>query len=253
MNLIGLRTLFQKEVRRFLKVWLQTVLSPLVTTSLYFLVFGVALGSRLREIDGVPYIQYVIPGLVMLAMINAAFLNCSSSFFQSKINGTLVDILVAPLGARELLLAYVSAALLRAVGVGALVYLVAVVFTGLELHNPLEVALFALLPSSAFAVLGLIVAIWAEKFDQLSVVPNFVLTPLIFLGGVFYSIEMLPPPWDTISRLNPILYMVSGLRHGMLGVADVQVSTSLVAVSGFLVLLVALAAAMIRSGYKLRS
>lgn len=249
---VALRTLFIKEVRRFSKVWLQTVFNPLVTTSLYFLVFGVALGSRLREVDGVPYIEFVVPGLMMLSMINNAFLNTASSLFQSKINGTVVDLLVAPIGAAELLLAYVGAAVLRALIVGVLVYLVAAGFTGFELANPMWTVFFGLAVSAAFAVLGLLSAIWAEKFDQLSVLPNFVLTPLTFLGGVFYSVRMLPAPWDTISRFNPILYMVNGLRHGLLGVSDVNVVWSATAVSGLLIVLVAWAWVVLTRGSKLR-
>ncbi len=253
LNPVGLRTLFVKEVRRFMKVWLQTVLSPLVTTSLYFLVFGVALGSRLKTVAGVPYIEFVIPGLVMLAMINAAFLNTSSSLFQSKINGTIIDILVAPLGSVEILFAYVAAAVLRALVVGVLVYVVAVFFTGLRVDHLAYTVGFAVAVAAAFAVLGLLVAMWAEKFDHLSVVPNFVLTPLTFLGGVFYSISMLPAPWDTISRVNPILYMVNGLRWGLLGISDVGPWVSLGAVVGMLVFLSALALLAISRGYKLRS
>jgi ABC-2 type transport system permease protein len=234
-------------------VWQQTVLSPLVTTSLYFLVFGVALGSRLREIDGVPYIEFVIPGLMMLSMITNSFLNTASSLFQSKINGTIIDLLVAPIGTSEFIVAYVAAAAVRALLVGGLVYLVAVVFTGVHIHSVLWTLYFAIAVSMAFALLGLIAAIWSEKFDHLSLFPNFVLTPLTFLGGVFYSVRMLPSPWDAVSRANPILYMVNGLRHGLLGVSDVSVVTSALAVAALCALLFVVTAAMFRSGYKLRS
>ncbi|MGM0575368.1 MAG: ABC transporter permease [Myxococcota bacterium] len=253
VNWTGLRTLLRKEIRRFTKVWLQTVLSPLATTSLYFLVFGVALGKRLATIDGVPYIEFVVPGLMMLAMINASFLNSASSLFQSKINGTTVDFLVAPLGPAELLVGYVGAAVLRAAIVGVLVWAVAVAFVGLEIRSLAYTIGFALAVSAAFATLGLIVAIWAEKFDHLAIVPNFVLTPLTFLGGVFYSIDMLPEPWQTISRFNPILYMVNGLRDGLLGVSDVPLGASLAAVLGMLVALLAVAWRVLSTGWNLRS
>lgn len=252
IDTVALRTLFIKEVRRFSKVWMQTVFSPLVTTSLYFLVFGVALGSRLREVDGVPYIEFVVPGLMMLSMINNAFLNTASSLFQSKINGTLVDLLVAPIGAAEMLTAYVGAAVLRAGIVGVLVYLVAVAFTGFHVAHLGWTLFFAVVVSAAFAVLGLLTAVWAEKFDQLSVVPNFVLTPLTFLGGVFYSVQMLPPPWDTVSRCNPILYMVNGLRYGLLGISDVHVGWSALAVGGLLGGLVLWAWVLFARGTRLR-
>lgn len=253
MSTIALRTLFLKEVRRFSKVWLQTVLSPLVTTSLYFLVFGVALGSRLREISGVPYIQFVVPGLVMMTMIRDSFLNTSSSLFQSKINGTITDILVAPIGALEMVLAYVGAAMIRAIIVGTLVYLVALSFTWFPLHHVGWILFFSIFVTATLALLGMIVALWAQKFDHLAIFPNFVLLPLAFLGGVFYSIDLLPEPWNTVSRLNPLLYMVNGLRYGFLGVADVSPVTSagVVLVSFFVVL--GTASALLRSGYNLRS
>ncbi len=253
LDWIALRTLFLKEVRRFAKVWSQTVISPLVTTSLYFLVFGVALGSRLRDVDGVPYMDYVVPGLVMLAMINAAFLNTSSSLFQSKINGTVVDLLVAPIGPFEILAAYLSAAMLRAFIVGLLVYGVAAVFIGPKLVSLGWTLLFSAAVTASFAALGLLSALWADKFDHLAIVPNFVLTPLTFLGGVFYSVQMLPPPWDAISRLNPILYMVNGLRHGLIGVSDVPPTHALVVVVTLLVAILALTASLLARGYNLRS
>jgi len=253
VSTIALRTLFIKEIRRFSKVWLQTVLSPLVTTSLYFLVFGVALGSRLREISGVPYIQFVVPGLVMMTMVRDSFLNTSSSLFQSKINGTIIDILVAPIGASEILLAYVGAAMIRAILVGALVYLVSLSFTWFPLHHVGWTLFFTIFVTATLALLGLIAALWAEKFDHLAIFPNFVLLPLAFLGGVFYSIDLLPEPWNTVSRLNPLLYMVNGLRYGFLGIADVSTVASAGVVLVSFAVVLAVASGLLRSGYSLRS
>ena len=253
MSTIALKTLFVKEIRRFSKVWLQTVLSPLVTTSLYFLVFGVALGSRLREISGVPYIQFVVPGLVMMTMVRDSFLNTSSSLFQSKINGTITDILVAPIGAVEMLIAYVGAAMLRAMIVGTLVYLVALFFTYFPLHHLGWTLFFTIFVTATLALLGMIAALWAQKFDHLAIFPNFVLLPLAFLGGVFYSIDLLPEPWNTVSRLNPLLYMVNGLRFGFLGVADVPPTMSAAVVLVSFVALLLVASLLLRSGYNLRS
>ncbi len=253
MSTIALKTLFVKEVRRFSKVWLQTVLSPLVTTSLYFLVFGVALGSRLREISGVPYIQFVVPGLVMMTMIRDAFLNTSSSLFQSKINGTITDLLVAPIGAFEMVFAYVGAAMLRSFITGALVYAVALTFTYFPLHHAGWAFFFSTFVTATLALLGMIAALWAQKFDHLSIFPNFVLLPLAFLGGVFYSISLLPEPWHTISLFNPLLYMVNGLRYGFLGVSDVTPESSAVVVLISFVTVLAVATGMLRSGYNLRS
>lgn len=253
MSTIALKTLFIKEIRRFSKVWLQTVLSPLVTTSLYFLVFGVALGSRLREISGVPYIQFVVPGLVMMTMVRDSFLNTSSSLFQSKINGTIIDILVAPIGAWEMLVAYVGAAMLRAIIVGALVYLVALWFTWFPLHHVGWTVFFTVFVTATLALLGMVAALWAQKFDHLAIFPNFVLLPLAFLGGVFYSIDLLPEPWHTVSRINPLLYMVNGLRFGFLGVADVSPVLSAAVVIVSFVFLLGVAGVLLRSGYNLRS
>jgi len=246
-------TLFRKEVRRFAKVWLQTLLSPLVTTSLYFLVFGVALGSRLRTVDGVPYIEYVVPGLIMLAMISNSFLNSASSLFQSKVNGTVVDLLSAPIGALEIVAAYVVAACLRGFLVGAMVWLVAAFFIGPRVASVGWTLAFSVLVSSTFGAFGLVVAVWAEKFDQLAIVPNFVLTPLTFLGGVFYSVDMLPAPWSTVSRMNPVLYMVNGLRHGMLGQSDLPPEHALLAVGGLCIVSLAGAWGILARGYRLRA
>lgn len=245
-------TLLLKEVRRFGKVWLQTVLSPLVSTSLYFLVFGLALGSRLKTVGDVPYMSYVVPGLMMLAMVNAAFLNASSSLFQAKINGTIVDLLVAPIGASELLLAHLGASVFRALLVGGLVWLVASVFTGFQLLHPGWALFFSVAVAATFAQLGLLTAIFAHKFDHLAIFPNFVLTPLTFLGGVFYSIDMLPEPWRSVSRLNPIFYTVNGLRYGLLGASDASVLGSACAIGMLLLALTALSAKMLESGTGLR-
>ena len=253
MNRVGLRTLFLKEVRRFSKVWGQTVLSPLITNSLYFLVFGAALGSRLRDVGGVPYIEYVVPGLIMLSMIRNSFLNTSSSLFQSKVNGTVIDILVAPLGVREILLAYVSAAVLRAVIVGCLVYGVARAFTDIGAAHPLWTFTYGAGVATAFALFGIVVALWAEKYDHLAVFPNFILTPLIFLGGVFYSITMLPAPWDLVSRLNPVLYLVNGMRYGLIGASDVAPWEAAAVLVVTLGVAGALSTALLARGYNLRA
>jgi ABC-2 type transport system permease protein len=217
MNWLGLRTLLGKEVRRFLRVPGQTVLSPLISTSLYFVVFGVSLGGRMEQVTGQPYLPFIVPGLIFLGMANNAFLNSSSSLFIMKIQGTVVDLLVAPLGPLEILLGFVGGAMVRGLLVGLLTWAVALLFTPLALTHALATLGFLLGTAYVFSVLGLIAAVWAEKFEQINFFPTFVMLPLTFLGGVFYSVKQLPEPWHTVSLFNPMVYMVEGLRYGMLG------------------------------------
>ncbi len=218
MNWLGLKTLLVKEVRRFLRVPGQTVLSPLISTSLYFVVFGVSLGGRMEQATGHPYLPFIVPGLIFLGMANNAFLNSSSSLFIMKIQGTVVDLLVAPLGPGEILLGFVGGAMVRGLIVGLLTWAVALLFTPLQLVHPLATVGFLMGTAYVFSVLGLIAAVWAEKFEQINFFPTFVMLPLTFLGGVFYSVKQLPEPWHTVSLFNPMVYMVEGLRYGMLGV-----------------------------------
>jgi ABC-2 type transport system permease protein len=253
MNSIGLRTLFAKETRRFLKVPGQTLAQPVVTTTLYFLVFGYALGGRVREVDGIPYIRFIVPGLILLTLTQNAFLNTSSSMFIAKLQGTIVDLLVAPLGVVDLMVAFLAAAVLRGFMTGTLVWLIAGLFTGFEVVHPIWVLAYVLLVATALASIGLAVAIWSDKFEQLNVIPTFILTPLTFLGGVFYSAHMLPKPWDTVTRFNPILYMVEGLRFGFLGASSTSPWLGLAITGGVATIATALGAWMLHTGYKLRS
>jgi ABC-2 type transport system permease protein len=217
VNWLGLRTLLSKEIRRFLRVPGQTVLSPLISTSLYFVVFGVSLGGRMEQVTGQPYLPFIVPGLIFLGLANNAFLNSSSSLFIMKIQGTVVDLLVAPLGPGEILLGFVGGAMVRGLIVGLLTWAVALLFTGLQLAHALATVGFLVGTAYLFSVLGLIAAVWAEKFEQINFFPTFVMLPLTFLGGVFYSVRQLPEPWHTVSLFNPMVYMVEGLRYGMLG------------------------------------
>ena len=253
MNAIGMRTLLFKEVRRFMRVPGQTVLSPLISTTLYFVVFGYSLGSRVSDIDGIPYVQFIVPGLVFLGIANNAFLNSSSSMFIHKIQGTVVDLLVAPLGAHELLFGFVAGAMVRGLLVGTCTWLVAIFFTGLHLTHALLLPVLLILQAWVFAVLGLLAALWAEKFEQINFFPNFVMLPLTFLGGVFYSVEKLPSPWREASLFNPLVYMVDATRAAMLGRADFPlwvgpVMLLLVGTLGSL-----LAVSLLRRGYKLKT
>lgn len=249
---LGVRTLFAKEIRRFMRVYGQTLLSPLITTALYFIVFGYSLGSRLKEVDGVPYAAYIVPGLITLGVVSNAFLNTASSLFMMKIQGTVTDLLVSPLSYLEILAGFVAAGVVRGMMVGGLMWTVAGLFTGFGMKNPLLVLAFLLLTSISFASMGLAIAIWADKFEQVNFVPTFVITPLTFLGGVFYSVEMLPPALATFTRANPIFYIVDGVRHGMLGVSDADPRIGFALLSAFTVVAVGTTYTMLRSGYKLR-
>jgi ABC-2 type transport system permease protein len=253
MNRIGMRTLFAKETRRFLKVPGQTLAQPVVTTTLYFLVFGYALGGRVREVDGIPYIRFIVPGLILLTLTQNAFLNTSSSMFIAKLQGTIVDLLIAPLAVGDLMLAFLGAAVLRGFMTGGLVWLIAGLFTGFEVIRPFWVITYVSLIAIAFASIGLTVAIWSDKFEQLNVIPTFILTPLTFLGGVFYSAHMLPKPWDMVTRFNPILYMVEGLRFGFLGASSTSPWLGLAITGAVAAIATTLAARMFQTGYKLRS
>jgi ABC-2 type transport system permease protein len=252
MSPIGFRTLLVKETRRFLKVPGQTLAQPVVTTALYFLVFGYALGGRVHELDGFPYIRFIVPGLVMLGLIQNSFLNTASSMFIMKVQGTIVDLLVAPLGTADILSAFVLGGVIRGFAVGGLTWAVAAAFTGFHVAHPLWVLAFAGVVAITFALFGLAVAIFSDKFEQLNLIPTFVITPLTFLGGVFYSARMLPQPWSTLTRLNPILYMVEGLRYGFLGTGP-NPFIGLAITGTFMLGGLALVWWMLASGYKLRS
>lgn len=252
MNVVGARTLLTKEVRRFMRVPGQTVLSPLISTTLYFVVFGYSLGGRARMIHGVPYLDFIVPGLVFLGVANNAFLNSSSSLFQTKLMGTIVDLLAAPMGASELLIGFLGGAMIRGMGVGILTWLVAGFFTRFELSHPLAAFGFIALVAYTFALLGVLAAIWADKFEQINFFPTFVMMPLIFLGGVFYSVLDLPQPWRAISLGNPMVYMVEGVRYGMIDAATVSPATGAGLLLGLAVVATALVLALLRSGYKLK-
>jgi ABC-2 type transport system permease protein len=249
---VGVRTLFAKEVRRFLRVPGQTVLSPIVTTTLYFVVFGWSLGSRLREIDGVSYARFIVPGLVVLGVLTNAYLNTASSLFVMKLQGTVVDLLVSPLSYGEILVGFLGAAVVRGMLVGGVMWVVAGFFTGFEVAHPLLALALLLLVSVAFGALGLVTAVWASTFEQVNFFPTFFITPLTFLGGVFYSVELLPPGLRAFTLANPIFYLVDGVRYGILGVSDAPPAAG----AGLLGLLaagsVAAAWAVLRSGWRLR-
>jgi ABC-2 type transport system permease protein len=233
--MLGFRTLFGKEILRFWKVSFQTLLAPLVSTLLYLLVFAQVMSGRAEIYPGVSYREFLVPGLAMMAMLQNAFSNTSSSLIQSKVSGNIVFILLPPLSPFEIFAAYVLAAMVRGMAVGLCVWAATLLFFPRLPTHPLEVLVFALLGTLLSAVLGLIAGIWAEKFDQLAAFQNFLIVPLTFLAGVFYSIRALPPFWQAVSRANPFLYMIDGFRHGFFGTSDLPPLESLliVGVSAF--------------------
>lgn len=253
MNTRGFYTLFWKELLRFYKVMLQTVVAPVITTMLYLLVFSHALGKHVVIYGQIEYTAFLIPGLVMMTVIQNAFANTSSSLIQSKVAGNIVFMLLAPLSYIEFYLAFVCAAIVRGLMVGAGVYLCAIPFVSLPLHSPAVVISFALLGSALLATLGMIAGIWAEKFDQLAGFQNFVVMPLTFLSGVFYSIHSLPVFWQMASRFNPFFYMIDGFRYGFFGVSDVDPGYSIAAVTTFLLILTTFTITLLRKGYRLRN
>ncbi len=248
----GMRTLLAKEVLRFVRVPGQTLLSPVVTTVLYFVVFGWSLGGRLREIDGVPYARFIVPGLVTLGVVTNAYSNTASSLFVMKLQGTIVDLLVSPLGYGEILWAFVGAAVLRGLLVGGVMWAVAGAFGGFEMAHPLVALALVALAAISFAALGLVTAIWASTFEQVNFFPTFFITPLTFLGGVFYSVEMLPPALRRLTLANPIFYMVDGVRFGMLGISDAAPWAGATLLAALAAASTGAAYAVLRSGYRLR-
>ncbi|MBN9430648.1 MAG: ABC transporter permease [Burkholderiales bacterium] len=248
----GFATLFHKELLRFTKVSAQTIAAPVLTSLLYLLIFSHVLGSRTQVFEGVGYTSFLLPGLVMMSVLQNAFANTSSSLIQSKITGNIVFVLLPPLSHVEMFCAYVLAAMARGMAVGLGVFIVTAWFAHLTIHAFGWILIFALLGSAILGTMGLIAGIWAEKFDQIALFQNFVIMPLTFLAGVFYSVKSLPGFWQGLSHLNPFFYMVDGFRYGFFGQSDVPPLGSLLIVTATLVLFSALALRMLATGYKLR-
>ena len=250
--MIGFQTLFYKEMLRFWKVATQTVAAPILTAVLYLLIFGHVLEDHVQVYPGVKYTAFLVPGLVMMSVLQNAFANSSSSLIQSKITGNLVFVLLTPLSHWELFGAYVLAAVVRGVVVGSGVFLVTAWFADMSFAAPWWILIFGVLGASMLGTMGLIAGIWAEKFDQLAAFQNFLIMPATFLSGVFYSVHSLPPFWQTVSHLNPFFYMIDGFRYGFFGQSDVDPVVSCLAVAFFLLLLSGLAVQLLKNGYKLR-
>lgn len=250
--MIGWRTLFKKEVLRFWKVAFQTVLAPVITALLYLMIFSHVLDGKVEPYPGVSYGAFLVPGLVMMSVLQNAFANSSSSLIQSKITGNLVFVLLPPLSHFEFFSAYVLASMVRGVVVGLGVLVVTVFFVGLHIEHPFWVLAYALVGSGLLGIMGVIAGIWAEKFDQLAAFQNFIIMPATFLSGVFYSIHSLPEIWQTVSHFNPFFYLIDGFRYGFFGISDVSPWVSLMVGLVALAVLTTIAMRMVVTGYKLR-
>jgi ABC-2 type transport system permease protein len=246
-------TLLQKEVRRFWRVASQTLLTPIITATLYLFVFGATLGERISVLPGFSYAQFVVPGLILMGVINNSFANTSSSLFMSRYLGNIVDLLVTPVTPPQLIFAYTLAAMLRGLLVGLATWGISTFFATLPWAHPVAALAMAAIASFLFAQFGLIAAIYANNFDSLSMYANFIILPLIYLGGVFYPISILPHPWAALSYLNPLFYLIDGFRHALLGVGDLPLTTAFGASALMALALFAWAALLIGKGYRLRS
>ena len=224
LNWVGFKTIVRKEVTRILRIWGQTIVPPAITMTLYFIIFGELIGRRIGDMGGFSYMQYIVPGLVIMSVITNSYGNMVSSFFGAKFGKHIEELLISPLPNWIILFGYVSGAVLRGLMVGAVVMAVSLFFTPIEVQHPLILLTVLLLTAVVFALAGMVNAIFAQKFDDIAIIPTFVLAPLTYLGGVFYSIALLPEFWQRVSVFNPILYMVNGFRYGMLGVSDVSLT-----------------------------
>ena len=253
-NLVALYTVARREIVRIVRIWTQTLIPPIITMTLYFIIFGKLIGSRIGIVEGgFSYMQYIVPGLVMMSVINNSYMNISSSFYGAKFQRSVEEMLVSPMANWAILYGYVIGAVARALVVGALVLLVALFFTSLHVAHPLVALAAVTLGAVIFALAGFINAVFASKFDDIALVPTFVITPLTYLGGVFYSINMLGEPWRAISHANPILYMVNAFRYGVLGISDVSVGGAFAVMLVFIVALTMAALQLLRRGVGLRS
>ncbi|MGP1958484.1 MAG: ABC transporter permease [Arsenophonus sp. NC-CH8-MAG3] len=250
---VAMKTIWIKEITRFSRIWVQTLLPPVITISLYFIIFGSLIGSRIGNIDGVNYMQFIVPGLIMMSVITNAYTNVCSSFFSAKFQKSIEELLVAPVPTHIVIIGFVGGGVARGVLVALLVTLVSLFFVQLHIYSWWVVIITVLMTVILFSLAGLVNAIFAKTFDNISIVPTFVLTPLTYLGGVFYSLSLLPEFWKMVFKLNPIVYMISGLRYGFLGVSDVELSITLSVLVIFIVILYAITWNLIEKGRGLRT
>lgn len=250
---VALKTIWRKEITRFMRIWIQTLIPPVITMSLYFIIFGNLIGNRIGEMGGVGYMQFIVPGLIMMSVITNSYANVSSSFFGAKFQKSIEELLVAPVPTHVIIAGFVGGGVARGVLVGILVTLVSLFFVPLQIHSWFMIIATLLMTSILFSLAGLLNALFAKSFDDISIIPTFVLTPLTYLGGVFYSLTLLPAFWQAVSKLNPIVYMISGFRYGFLGISDVSLTTTLGVLSLFITVFYLLTWRLIEKGRGLRT
>ena len=252
MNLIAIRAIYVFEMYRFFRTIAQSFLAPVISTSLYFVVFGAAIGSRIQEIEGVSYGAFIVPGLIMLTVITQSISNASFGIYFPKFIGTINELLAAPISFMEIVIGYVGAAATKALIIGTIILVTAFFFVDVTILHPLAMLSFLVLTTISFALFGFIIGIWAGNFEQLQIIPLLIVTPLVFLGGSFYSITMLPPVWQTISMFNPVVYLISGFRWAFFGTADVPILTSLLAIGLFTAICLSVIWWIFRTGWRIR-
>ncbi|WP_167644627.1 ABC transporter permease [Mameliella alba] len=253
MNLPAIWAIYKFEMARFFRSILQSFVSPVISTSLYFVVFGAAIGSRIDQVEGVSYGAFIVPGLVMLSVMTQAISNASFGIYFPKFIGTIYELLSAPVNFLEIVLGFVGAAATKALFIGVVILGTAAFFVDLQIMHPVAMVIFLLLTCMSFSLLGFIIGIWARNFEQLQLVPLLVVTPLVFLGGSFYSISMLPPAWQTVAYFNPVVYLVSGFRWSFFGLADVPIAVSLLAIAGFTAICLAAVWWIFKTGWRIRT
>tara|TARA_B100001057_G_scaffold236900_1_gene237223 strand:- start:7717 stop:8490 length:774 start_codon:yes stop_codon:yes gene_type:complete len=252
LNLIAVKTIIRKEMIRVLRIWVQTIVPPAITMTLYFIIFGNLIGRRIGTMDGYDYMQYIAPGLIMMSVITNSYANVVSSFFGAKYSGYIEEMLVSPMSNASIIIGHVAGGVLRGILVGALVTVVALFFTRLEITHPFIMLSVVLLSSIVFSLAGFINAVFAKNFDDISIVPTFILTPLTYLGGVFYSISLLPDFWQQVSRINPILYMVNAFRYGILGTSDINIIYAYIILVVFIITLFGASFLLMKKGIGIR-
>jgi ABC-2 type transport system permease protein len=252
-NYVSFASIARKEIIRIFRIWIQTLLPPVITISLYFLIFGGFIGSQLREIDGYSYMAFIAPGLIMMSIITNSYMNTVSSFFSAKFQRNIEELLVSPTPNWVIILGYVAGGMVRGLSVGLLVSLVSLFFIRLPLHSVFYTVLFGLLTSFVFSLAGMINGVFAKKFDDVSIIPTFVITPLTYLGGVFYSLSLLPDFWQMLSKVNPIVYMINGFRYGFLGISDISIYIGVGMLVLFAVILFAANLYLLKKGVGIRT